>query len=202
MAGCAGKTDAAEYTQAVLDLTFQGDAESARKIMKDAAYQDLMQLYTESVDTFTTSAVTNSLDIDDEDQGKFCQLVADIFQTMRYRVKDGKKIKRNEYEVSVAVYPADIFLNFRQLLTADSLKIAQDVREGKYTGTEDEINAQVMDDIVNHTYEILDSVRKKIKYGKEITVALKVKEEKNGEYSVDSDDMNALMMKILRLDEM
>lgn len=202
MTGCAGRFDAAQYTQALLDLTFQGDTEPAMKVMEEPSYQSLRQLYIESVDTFTTSIITNSLEVNDDEQERFCQLVAKIFQTMRYYVKEDRKIKRNVYEVSVIIQPADVFVNFKELLAEDSAELARDIREGRYEGTKEEVNTQVMHTIVEHAYELLDYACEEVRYGKETRMVLTVRRDENGEYAADSEDMDDLMVKILRLDEM
>ena len=48
---------------------------------------------------------------------------------------------------------------------------------------------------------VLDAAYQDTAYGEEETVILHVQADKNHEYSVDEDDMNSLVLKILRLDE-
>ena len=73
-------------------------------------------------------------------------------------------------------------------------------RQG-YEGTAEEVTQQVLNDIVNHAYELLDAAYQDTAYGEEETVILHVQADKNHEYSIDEDDMNSLVLKILRLDE-
>lgn len=200
--GCRGGFDAAGYTQALLHLTFQGDTKEAQRMIDGATYETLMHSYQESVDAFTVNVITSQFDISETKQTQFAELVAKIFSVMRYEVTGAEKTDKKEYEVSVAIWPADIFVKFHELLVADSLEMAKEIQEGKYKGTDEEIDSQIMADIVNHTYELLDSAYMQADYGEQKTVILKVKADKKNEYYIDEDDMNNLMEKILRLDEM
>ena len=86
-------------------------------------------------------------------------------------------------------------------MVADSLKIAEKVREGGYVGTEEEVNQQMLGDIINHSYELLDAAFQDQEYQEEETVILHVRADKKNEYFIDEDDMNTLILKILKLDE-
>ena len=59
-----------------------------------------------------------------------------------------------------------------------------------------------MTDIVNHSYELLDAAYMRMDYGDSKTVILEVKADEDNEYAINEDDMNNLITKILRLDEM
>ena len=88
------------------------------------------------------------------------------------------------------------------MLVEDSLKMAEKIEKGEYEGaTEEETNQQILLDIVNHAYELLDTAYMDIQYGEEETVILHVSADRGSEYSVDEDDMDGLLRKILRLDE-
>lgn len=200
--GCGNDFDAAGYTQALLHLTFQGDTKEAVQVIDGADKETLMVKYQESIDTFTANVITNQFDLSETKRLEFAELAAKIFSVMRYEVTGAEKTGEKEYEVSVSVQPSDVFVNFRLLLTEDSLKMAENIKKGKYTGTEEEIDQQIMRDIINHAYELLDTAYNRMNYGGSKTIILKVKADKNDEYSIDEEDMNNLITKILRLDEM
>lgn len=202
VSGCRRGFDAAGYTEALLHLTFQGETKDAMKMIKGTDKETLMLMYQESIDTFTVNILTGQFDISETKQMQFADLTAKIFSSMRYKVTGAEKTGKKEYEVSVAIQPADVFVHFRELLTEDSLKMSENIKAGEYEGTEEEISRQVMADIVNHTYELLDTAYMRMDYGAEKTVVLEVKADENNEYSVNEDDMNNLIVKILRLDEM
>ena len=196
--GCGKKFDAAGYVQAVLDLTFQGDITQAKKYSKDATEESLMQMYRDSIDQFVSSNITNEIEMSDTKTSQFAELVSKIFMTMRYNVKTGK----GEYEVTVEIQPSDVFVDFQQILTEDSLKIAQKIKNGEYEGTsEEETTQQILNDIVNHAYELLEVAYMDSQYGEKKSVVLHVKQDKDKEYYIDEDDMDQLIRKILRLDE-
>lgn len=200
--GCGRDFDAAGYTEALLHLMFQGDPEEAMKRIEGATYDSLMLRYQESIDTFTENVITSQFDISDVKYEQFASLTAEIFAVMRYEVTGARKSGDEEYEVSVSIQPADIFVRFSELLSADSLEMAEDVKAGKYKGTDEEAGQQILADIVNHAYELLDTAFVNVEYGDRKTVILRVRADENGEYSIDQEDMNNLITKILRLDEM
>ncbi len=200
--GCRSGFDALGYTRALLDLTFQGETKEALQRIDGATYETLMLKYQETVDAFTVNVITSQFDISEAKQENFAELVAKIFSVMRYEVSKAEKTGQKEYEVSVTIWPADVFVKFHELLVEDSLKMAENIKGGKYTGTEEEIQGQIMADIVNHAYELLDTAYMRVDYGEGKTVILNVKADKKNEYYIDEEDMNNLIEKILRLDEM
>ena len=116
-------------------------------------------------------------------------------------MEEAKRTDKDTYEVPVEIQPSDVFVQYYDALTEDSLKIAEKVENGEYQGTEEEINQQVLNDIVNHAYELLDTAYLATDYGEKQTVILRVTVEKNNEYTINEDDMDNLIVKILRLDE-
>ena len=169
--------------------------------MEDATENSLMRQYQQSIDNFVAANITNEIEMNETKTAQFADLVSKIFATMRYDVGKAEKTGKREYEVPVSIQPSDVFANFQQSLSQDSIKITQKIKEGGYEGTTEEVTQQVLNDIVNHAYELLDAAYQDTAYGEEETVILHVQADKNHEYSVDEDDMNSLVLKILRLDE-
>lgn len=202
VSGCGGGFDAAGYTEALLHLTFQGETKEALQVIKGADRETLMLKYQESIDTFTTNVLTGQFEVNEAKQIQFAELTAKIFSSMRYKVSGAEKTGKKKYEVSVAIEPADVFVNFGKLLAEDSIKMSEEIEAGKYKGTEEEIQSQVMTDIVNHSYELLDAAYMRMDFAPEKTVILEVKADEKNEYSINEDDMDNLITKILRLDEM
>ena len=84
--GCGRDFDAAGYTQALLDLTFQGEITGAARFMEDASEEALMRAYQDSVDRFVAANITSGMDVGELKTSRFAELVSKIFMTMRYRV--------------------------------------------------------------------------------------------------------------------
>ena len=120
---------------------------------------------------------------------------------MGYEVGEAEKSGKKEYEVPVVIQPADVFIRYRQLLTEDSIIISGKIQSGEYRGSEEEIENQIMEEITSNAYQLLEKAYESCEYGEKQTVILRVKADKNGMYSIDEDDMNNLIKKILRLDE-
>ncbi len=203
LAGCGKDFDAEGYVRAILHLMFQGDTTEAKQMTEGATEESLQYLYQSSIDTFTYNVLTSQFEyISEARELDYAELVAKIFSAMRYSVKGSEKTGRHEYEVTVEIQPADVFETFGKLLEEDGKKLAEEVEAGKYEGTEEEVHAQIMGAIVNRSYGLLDVAYSQISYGDSETVTLRVSKGDDGEYSINEDDMNHLIEKILRLDEM
>lgn len=201
LTGCGRGADASGYVNAVLALTFQGETQAAMEYMEEPSKQQLMLIYQDSIDRFVAGNITNEIQMSELKTSQFAELVSKIFMTMRYQVEEAKRTDKDTYEVPVEIQPSDVFVQYYDALTEDSLKIAEKVENGEYQGTEEEMNQQVLNDIVNHAYELLDTAYLATGYGERQTVILRVTVEKNNEYTINEDDMDNLIVKILRLDE-
>ena len=84
--GCGKDFDASGYTQALLDLTFQGDTSRARAYMEDATENSLMRQYQQSIDNFVAANITSEIEMNETKTAQFADLVSKIFATMRYDV--------------------------------------------------------------------------------------------------------------------
>lgn len=201
-AGCGRDFDAAGYVQALLDLTFQGEISGAAGFMEDASEEALMKAYQDSIDRFVAANITSGLDIGELKTSRFAEVTSKIFLTMRYGVGEARKTGKREYELEVDIWPADVFVNFQDMLTEDSLKMAEKIEAGEYEGeTEEETDQMILSDIINHAYELLDTAYMEIQYGDKETVTLRVYAERGEDASIDEDDMDRLFREILRLDE-
>ncbi len=201
LTGCAGGFDAAGYTEAILDLQFQGDIRNARTLVAGSTQEELRQMYQEFVDDFVSGYITDGMDLTDTASQEFRELAAMIFASMRYEVGEAKETGKKEYEVPVVIQPTDIFLRYKELLAEDALKISEKVKNKTYKGTEEEIQDQVLAEIAGHAYELLKAAYEDSEFQEEQTVILRVKSDISDIYSIDEDDMNNLITKILRLDE-
>lgn len=201
VSGCRGGFDAAGYTEAILDLQFQGDTKNALTLVAGATQQNLNEMHQEFISGFTASYITDGMDIRDEDEEKFAVLVASVFSSMRYEVGKADKTGKKEYEVPVVIEPSDTFLRYKDLVTEDGLRISEKIKSGKYKGSDEQVRAQVMEEIAGRAYELLERAHEDSVYGEKQTVILKIKADTSDIYSIDEDDMDNLIAKILRLDE-
>ena len=145
LSGCRKDFDAAGYVQALLDLTFQGDVSQAAGFMEEASRESLMQAYQDSIDRFVAANITSGMEIGELKTTRFADLVSRIFMTMRYGVGEAEKTGKEEYEVSVDIWPADVFIRFNQMLIEDSLKMAEKIEAGEYKGaTEEETDQMIL----------------------------------------------------------
>ncbi len=199
--GCSGRFDASGYTAAILDLQFQGDTKNARTLVAGATQQSLSEMYQEFISNFMASYITDGMEISDADEQKFAALAASVLGSVRYEVGEAKKTGKKEYEVPVVIQPVDTFLRYKDLLTEDALRISERVKSKKYKGTDEEVRSQVMAEIAANAYDLLERAYTDSTYDGKQTVILKIKADTSDIYSIDEDDMDNLIAKILRLDE-
>lgn len=200
-AGCGKGFDASGYTEAILALQFQGDVRNAGTFVEGTDRAELMEMYQNFVDDFVSGYITNGMTLTEAQQEEFSELVSTIFASMRYEVGEAKKAEKGEYEVPVIIKPSDTFIRYRDLLTEDSVKMSEKVRKGEYGGDEEAAMEQMMAEIAEHAYELLETAYEGSEYGEEQTVILRVGTSGNEIYSIDAEDMDNLIAKILRLDE-
>lgn len=199
--GCSKKFDASGYARGVLDVVFQDETAQALETMEGATEKKLHEMHEESILTFAEQNITNEIEMNETQKARFLALCEKIFEVMKYNVLEAKETGDRCYEVPVEINPSDIFVRFQEALYKDSEKIAEKINAGGYQGTNEEISRQVLNDIVNHSYELLDVSYTEMEYGEAETVILEVEAGEEKEYSINEEDMQNLMLKILRLDE-
>lgn len=201
LSGCGKEFDASGYVRGMLDIIFQNDKTLAFSMVEDPAAESLDTLHEESIWEFVDGNITNEIQMDANMERQFYDLCERMFATMRYQVGDAKAVGQGQYEVPVEIAPSDIFIRYQKALKEDAEKIAAAVQSGEYQGTEEEIWQQVLYDIIHHSYELLSVAYEEMEFGAEQTVVLTVKADENGEYFMEEEDIDGLIIKILRLDE-
>jgi len=202
LVGCRDSFDAKAYTQAVLDLNFQGDSTLATQVSKDANKEELSLQYQEFIADFVEQNITGDLLIGDIKEAQFKELTGKIFALMRYNVTEAEKTGGDTYKVLVEIWPANTFIRFKEYTQADAKKLQEKKESGEYVGTAEEVNRQILQDATNHAYELLYFAYQETEYGEKETVTLEITKNNDTNYTIIQEDMNELMIKILQLDEM
>lgn len=200
-AGCGKGFDASGYTEAILALQFQGDVRNAGTFVEGTGRAELMEMHQNFIDDFVAGYITNGMTLTEAQEEEFSELVSTIFTSMRYEVGEAKKVEKGEYEVPVIIRSSDMFLRYRDLLTEDSVKMSNKVQKGEYGEDGEAAMEQMMAEIAANAYNLLETAYEDSEYGEEQTVILRVSADKNEIYSIDEEDMDNLIIKILRLDE-
>lgn len=201
LTGCGRKFDASGYVTGILDIAFQDETSQAMATMGDVTEKELHEKHQEIIYTFVENNITNELTMNEIKETEFYVLCEQIFSTMKYQVGEASKVGKRQYEVPVEISPSDVFVRFGEALEKDAAKIAAAMEAGEYKGTEDEIMQQVLDDIINHSYELLSVAHQDMEFGEKTTVILTVESNDENEYAIKDGDIDNLIVKILRLDE-
>ncbi|MDL2249394.1 hypothetical protein M2149_000446 [Lachnospiraceae bacterium PFB1-21] len=200
LGGCGRSDEAADYVEAILDLTFQGDVKKALSADKETTRADLQALYEENIDSFVYDNITGQLEEDGSSVSHFADVVKDIYRSQRYRVISSQRTGTGAYEVEVEIEPTDAFLLFQEQLTEDGKRLGEKAQTGGYTGSDEQIEAQIKRDILNHAYDFLYAAQLDSSYAKKERITLRVS-RKDGTYEINEKDMHEFTVQILRLDE-
>lgn len=202
-AGCGGidETDAREYVQANLDLTFQGETQGARKIL-GASNSDLKKVYESGIQAFVQNYLLDGVETEDDFSETYGVLVKEIFLAVKYKVTDVRKTDSKTCEVTVQYEPVDVFPKFMPELKNESEKIQAKKDAGGYTGTDEEIQKAMVLDYMTSAYDLLRSAYLDMQYGKEQEFTFQVTRKSGNAYSMEEDEINSFMERILELDKL
>lgn len=201
LSGCRNDFDASAYTAAILNFQFQGETQDVRTVIEDADFSELSESYQQFINEFVEEYITAGMQLGEMRTEQFAEFASSMFTSMRYEVGKAKKTGKHEYEVPVVIQPNDTFIRYEELLEEDAVQITEKIENGEYKGTDEEIQNQVFREIANNAYDLLLTAYESSEYGEEKTVILRVSQTEEGTYSIDEEDMDNLIVKILRLDE-
>lgn len=201
--GCFGgkEVDAAGYVQADLDLIFQGETQEAKKFI-DASASNLDKVYDNGISTFVENYLTGGVDTQGQFASTYEYLIKQIFATMKYQVGEAKKTGRDTYEVPVEYQPVNVFTQFIPELQEEARRIEQDAADGKYTGTDEEIQKSMIVDYMSHSYTLLESAYLDMEYGAQEEFVFTVTAKNADSLSMDEEEINSFIEHILELDKL
>lgn len=191
--------DAKGYTQAYLDAMFQGETDALMAFEEGSKQSELKEEYEEYIATFA-EGLTDGLDVSEGMQIKFNALCEEIFRSMRYHAESSEKVSGKEYKVVVEYEPSDVFVKWAEYLSENAIDINERAESGEYQGTEDEMLEQILLDISAESCELLDTARMDASYGEEEEMTFTVKKGKDGDFSLDDEEIGDFVTKIMRLD--
>ena len=193
--------DAEKYVSVVLDQTFRGEVTGATEIIDGTTEEELYQQYEDGVTAFVKNNIISGVEVDAEAEAKFIELGKNIFGSMKYEIVGVEKISRDEYDVKVSYQPADVFLKYIEYVALESQKITDKVEAGEYKGTVDEINAQMEAEFLAAAYTLLEQAYTNMEFGEAQEMEFIVKVGATELYQIREDELQKLMVKIMRLDE-
>ena len=193
--------DAEKYVSVVLDQTFRGEVTGATEIIEGVTEEELYQQYEAGVTAFVKNNIISGVEVDAEAEAKFIELGKTIFASMKYEIAGVEKVSRDEYNVKVNYQPSDVFLKYIEYIEGESQRITDKVEAGEYKGTVDEINAQMEAEFLASAYTLLEQAYTNMEFGEAAEMEFVVKVGATELYQVREDELQKLMVKIMRLDE-
>lgn len=185
LGGCGGSFDASAYVKALMDNSYKGDS-SAFLEEEVGTKEQAEKLYEEGIDT-EMSGITTGVQLSEELQGEFRDVLKDVFKNVKYTVGDATK-KDDSYEVEVKYQKMNIFAPAMETFQADSeayvAEMTQKAANGEDTPSEDEINEQVYTMLKDAIKGAMGSVT----YGDEETTTVRI-ELKDKVWTPNEDDL-------------
>lgn len=192
--------DAQGYVNAVLNQHYQGTVNEMAKFV-NLSTEELYEQYEDGVVSFVQNNITSGVEMDETLEQKYIALGKEIFMIMQYNVTKAEKISSKEYNVPVEYQTMNIFANFIELVHVESQKIYDKVEKGEYTGTVDEINKQMQEEFLNNAYDCLKQAYQEVAYEEKETMIFKVKENEEGLFVIDEEQIYDFTTKIMGFDE-
>ena len=201
LTGCKSELRAAEYVQATLDLTFQGETSGAKTFI-DASNSDLELMYDNGIYAFVEGYLTGGVDEEGEYTDYFAYLVKEIFMTMRYQVGEAEKIDADTYKVEVKYSPVNVFALFIEGVEALSAELEARLENGYYEGTEEEQEELMLIDYLESSYVLLGEAYLQMEYGEQVTFTFTVTRSSGDMSELDDEEINEFIECILALDKL
>lgn len=199
---CTGKpVDAAGYVQADLDLIFQGETKGAKEFL-DASDAELDKVYDNGISVFVQNYLTGGTDTQGQFSATYEYLVKEIFRCMKYQVGESKETEEGVFEVPVTFRPVNVFTTFIPELKEEAARIEKDAADGKYEGTDEEIQKSMILDYMTHSYTLLESAYLDMEYGEEEEFVFNVHVKEDGSPGMEEEELNSFIERILELDKL
>ena len=200
--GCGiDEAKAEKYVQANLDLTFQGETQGAKEFL-GASDSDLKKVYENGINAFVEDYLLNGIETENDFSETYGVLIKEIFTSVRYQVSNVKKTGNKTCEVTVKYQPVDVFTRFMPKLKEESEKIQADKEAGKYSGTDEEIKEAMVLDYMTGAYSLLRSSYLDMQYGEKEKYIFTVTQKGRNSYSIEKEELNGFIERILELDKL
>lgn len=194
-------TDVAGYVNADLNLILQGETQEAEKYL-NASVADLKKIHENGVAAFVENYLTGGIGAGTTISEMYEDLAEEMFSTMRYEVGEAVKKDDNLYEVKVTYCPVDVFTTAMPQIKKDAKRIEEEAKNGKYKGTDEEIQAMMNLEYLNHAYEYLEAAYRGMKYGETEEFIFTVTVDKKNGLSMEEAEINTFIERILALDKL
>ena len=93
-----------------------------------------------------------------------------------------------------------MFVKWAEYLAENAVDINKKAESGEYQGTKEEQLEQILLDIAAESCELLDTAMWDASYGEKEEMTLTVKKGEDGEFSLEEEEIDEFVGKIMRLD--
>lgn len=187
--GCS-RFDAGVYTQAVLDASYKNQTED---------YIELTETAKEDAEAFFQKRLNATMEefksekLSAELENNYRSLFEDVMKQVKYTVGESKKEEDGSYTVNVSVEPVTLFDDTYQSFQKKAEEYAKSVTERVMDGEEMPTDEEVQEEVYKLYYEILKAeLDAGVKYGDVRELTLHIIRTEEGDYEINSEDLQML----------
>ena len=203
LSGCTGneRINEKEYLKAKLDLIFQGDSRHAAQVIGGKTAGEFAQQYEELIHNFVANNITDEAEVTDKQFYEFGIVCKEIFRSMRYEVLSSEELEKNEFSISVRVRPVDVFLKFIDSVQEEARVLQEKAERGEYEGEREEIEEKMREEFIVRAHILWEEAYKTMEYSEDEILVMTVKKDRKNQYQITDEQIQNMLEKILRLDE-
>ncbi|WP_251391749.1 hypothetical protein [Mediterraneibacter agrestimuris] len=190
MFGGCSRFDAGVYTQAVLDASYKNQTES---------YIELTETTKEDAEAFFQKRLNATMEefksekLSEELEGDYKSLFEQVMKQVKYTVGESKKEEDDSYTVNVSVEPVTLFDDTYQSFQKKAEEYAESVTERVMNGDEMPTDEEIQEEVYKLYYEILkEEMDAGMKYGAARELTLHIMRTEDGNYEINSEDLQVL----------
>lgn len=179
-----------EYVKAVLDVSYKKQTAEYME-MTGASQKKAEAVFEDNLDA--TMAQFDSSAMPEDMKPLYRQLFGEIAMNVSYTVCEAKKEESGKYVVPVLVKPVTLFSDTYDEFRQKAEEYADEVTDSVMNGAQMPSEEEMQDEVYRIYYEVLSQTAETgMKYGAEAQVALHVYKNEDGDYEIDSGDMEQL----------
>ncbi len=186
LTACSDPFDASGYVTACMDASFHQSYESYAEFV-DCTIEEAEETIYQQNQTIVDKeiAALEEITVSEEQKKEYLSLIMACKSQTKYEVQEAVETE-NGYDVSVVVYPLDVFLQFKSGLKDQYQQAAND-------------HTLDADTIFPLTLEYLKQCMDQAQYEEAVTYVVSVRTNEDGVWTMSSDDLFALEELLLPL---
>lgn len=187
--------DAAEYTQAMLDVTYKNQTENYMKL-SGVSQKEAEGIFQKNINA--TMAEFQNLKLPEELEKNYRSLFKDIVKQVKYTVNSSEKTDNKNYAVNLTVEPMLLFDDTYEEFQLKAKEYAKGITDSVMKGAKMPTEEEIQNRVYQMYYEILrEELNAKVVYGKPQKLTVHVKRVGDHTYEIEEKDIKRLNEKLI-----